>query len=166
MSKHIHDENNRNKQVKFRIKEEMADDLAAVAEDNGMSRAALLRQLVEDCIEENGGTSQVGSDEYWPDREDLADLYRTCLKHANEKLILNLRVKGGMVAEDTRYSKDDLVAALRPLEQRGFVRVQIGGVYGQNLNAEVAVRVKPTTADPKQWKYRKRSLSSGVAADA
>ncbi|WP_162991576.1 ribbon-helix-helix protein, CopG family [Halostella salina] len=153
MSKQIHDEEDRKAQVKFRVSESKRDALDELADDLGTSRAQLLRDAADDILDEHGD----GQDEegYVPERPDLAELYQACLRHANQKLILNLRVKGGMVAEDTRYSKNDLVGALRPLERRGYVRIQVGGVFGRNLDAEVAVRVKPECADPSKWKYRK-----------
>ncbi|WP_162991401.1 hypothetical protein [Halostella salina] len=155
MSKQIHEEGDRRKQVKFRVDESKCDALDEVADELDISRARLLRDAVDDILDEHGDATRDVGGEYWPDREDLTELYRACLRHANKKLILNLRVKGGMVAEDTRYNRNDLVGALRPLEKRGYVRIQCSGVFGRNLNSEVAVRVKPKCADPKQWKYRK-----------
>lgn len=152
MSKQIHDESDRNKQVKFRCAEEIVDALDEVADERDTSRAHLLREAVDETLDDHGhATGQ--STEYWPEREDLAALYQACLKHSNQNLVLNLRVKGSMVAQDTRYSQDDLVAALRPLEKADYVCIQTGGVFGKNLSSETSVRVKPTTADPKQWKY-------------
>jgi len=156
VSKQIHDEEgDRRKQVKFRVDKSKCDALDEVADELDTSRAQLLRGAVDDLLDEHADATRDTGGEYWPEREDLTELYRSCLRHANKKLILNLRVKGGMVAEDTRYNRNDLVGALRPLEKRGYVRVQCSGVFGRNLNSEVAVRVKPKCADPKQWKYRK-----------
>jgi len=155
MSKQIHDESDRQKQANFRYDREKIDALDDIADELDTSRAELLRDAVDNILDEHGDLAQDEDGEYLPDRDDLAELYKTCLKHANQKLILNLRVKGGMVAEDTRYNKNDLVGALRPLEKRGYVRVQVGGVFGRNLDTEMAIRVKPKCADPKQWKYRK-----------
>lgn len=103
--------------------------------------------------------------EYHPDRIDLADLYSACLKHSNPKLVINLRTKGSMLAQDTRYSQDDFVAALRPLEAQGFVRIQCGDIFGKGHDAQLAVRVKSPEADPTMWKYRKvdRPTAGGVA---
>jgi len=153
VSKQIHEGSDRRKQVKFRVAESKRDALDELADDLGTSRSQLLRDAVDDVLDEHGdGRDKKG---YVPDRDDLAELYQACLRHGNQKLILNLRVKGGMVAEDTRYNKNDLVGALRLLERRGYVRIQVGGVFGRNPDAEVAVRVKPECADPSKWKYRK-----------
>jgi hypothetical protein len=161
VSKQIHDEGTRRKQVKFRVDESKRDALDEVADELDTSRAQLLRDAVDDILDEYDDSVRDMGGEYWPDRDDLAELYRARLRHANQKLILNLRVKGRMDAEDTRYKRNDIIAALRPLEKRGYVRIQIGGVHGQNLKTETAVRVKPTCADPDQWKYRKDGHTNG-----
>jgi len=161
MSKHIHDESDRNQQVKFRVSEDLVERFD---EARDTSRAALFREFMAEFVDEAHGT-RTADGEYHPEREDLATLYDACLKHANPKLVLNLRIKGSLLAQDTRYSQNDLVAALRPLESKGFVRIQCGGVFGKGHEAEIAVRVKPPEADPRQWKYRKTSSkpAGGVA---
>jgi len=161
MSKQIHDETDRKKQTKFRLAESKRDALDDLADERNQSRSQLLRTLVDDALDDADLRVRDDDGEFRPDRDDLADIYTACLRHANDKLVLNLRIKGAMLAQDTRYAKKDLTVVLRPLEARGFVRIQCGGVFGRDHKPELAVRVKPPEADPDQWKYRKPDSTTG-----
>lgn len=141
------------KTVSFKVRpDELADFDTAVENSDHDNRSEALRELVRENADDS-------NDRVWlPGREDLREDYRVCLDIANENLIINVRAHGSTLAQKLGQSKDDLHAALKPLEREGFVRRQVSGFEMKEPN--VAYRVKPKCADPEQWIYRHPSINA------
>jgi hypothetical protein len=119
VSKHIHDESDRNKQVKFRANEDLIDELDASID---VSRAEWLRQQIADHLDAEADSR----DEFVPtDDDDLAEAYRYLLNRASPydgSLIVNFGDIKEDMAESLRVGKDTLKRRyFRKLRERGYI---------------------------------------------
>lgn len=135
MSKHIHDEDDRNMQVKFRSAEDLVAEFDRVREK---SRAELFREFMAEYADVEGD----GRDAIVPSDDELADVYRWLLNHAkpyNGSLVVNFGDVKEDMAENFRVGKDVLKRKyLRELRQSGYIGRPTSGRF----------EVKPIDAEP------------------
>jgi len=116
MSKQIHKEENRNKQVKFRAQESLVE---AFDEAISVSRSEALRELMEERVGQ-GGDLDV------PDDEQLADAYRWLVDYTHRKSTdtVHLRVVKNHLSQTMGMDQKILRGeVLIPLQKRGYIRI-------------------------------------------
>lgn len=120
MSKQIHDETQRRKQVKFRADESLVDQFDDAIDG---SRAEALRDLMKEAVDEpqNDGKLDV------PNDSDLAEAYRWLVRRTQRKGKDTVRMHAAkrelsqQQGTDKRGVRSEL---LTPLENRGYIHIQ------------------------------------------
>ena len=121
MSKQIHEERQRRKQVKFRAGESLVDEFDEAIGDK--SRAEALRELMQEAVDapEHDGCLDV------PDDADLAEAYRWLVRHTARKgkPTVRLHTAKRELSQARSMSKSGVRAELlMPLERRGYIAIQ------------------------------------------
>lgn len=116
MSKQIHDEDQRRKQVKFRADESLVEEFDATIDG---SRSEALREAMRTVVERTDGDLVVPTDD-----EELADAYRWLVAHSNDRGNVPLRLARKNLAQTTGYSQEEVRRfVLVPLARRGYVSI-------------------------------------------
>jgi hypothetical protein len=124
MSKHIHDDTQRRKQVKFRAPEQLVEEF-----DNHIdkSRAEAFRDFMRDTVEDADTTAVV------PDDDELETVYRWLLNRAapyDDSLIVNFGDVKSDLANAMDTNKDAIKRRyLRPLRSRGYLGPPTAGRF-------------------------------------
>jgi hypothetical protein len=137
MSKQIHDEQQRRKQVKFRAPESLIEEFD---EAIGTNRSAALRQLMKNRI---GRAGELDT----PDDEDLAKAYRWLVEYVNSrgKTTVRLRHARNQLAQHMSSEANLLRSEIfRPLEERGYISIDDGP---PGYTADGCIRVREHRKD-------------------
>lgn len=137
----------------FSIDEDTLNRLDDLADVEGYdSRSEKLRELVEEEV----GAGDDGRDEYVPDVEVHAAVYRAALGHAKKpEHVVRIDVFGSQIAQEAGVSTSTVENILYVLQGAGYARRQ-SGHPGDTLTME-SWKIKPLCADPGQWKHRKKT---------
>ena len=138
----------------FSVDEPTLEEFDELADEEGKSRSAKLRELVEQAV-----GKQDTPDEYLPDDDVRRLVYLACLDHATEpQHTLAYHSLKGTIAQDTQMSVNSLMPVMHKLERTGYIRRQEKHPMDQR-NREY-YWIKPRCADPTQWKYRHPEVGS------
>lgn len=135
--------------VSFSINENTLDDLDAIADAQDKSRSQLLRDLVENEVNEHVPDD---NDEYRPSDDTLETIYASAVEHANQSLGLRFDLRKSQMASDTGIPGTAIRGHLLTLERHGYVKYQSGDALDSKKDYW---RVKPLCANPKAWRYSK-----------
>ena len=122
-----------------------------VDDDGYQSRQSYIRELIDEDL---GGwdSTESTTTEHTPDDRRLAVIYETLLEHIPLKGWTRYNSIKGRLAEQTRYSQDNLLGELKPLRRQGYCTIRVLNPIDENPHYEI--KVKPPAADPEQWRYR------------
>ncbi|WP_229112954.1 hypothetical protein [Halapricum desulfuricans] len=128
MSKQIHDESQRRKQVKFRAPEHVVEEFDRWCDDQDMSRAEALRSQMQAVV--SGGAEYDTPLRPPGNDERLATAYRRLCAVANQDGVVREGTATSVLATVLGISKTETKPmVLRPLHERGYLTRQ-SNVYG------------------------------------
>ena len=126
MSKQIHREGNRRKQVKIHADEEIVDNFDEGSEYDNRSEA--LRSLMVEASSQSAETHQTPLSP--PDHDDLATAYRRLASVANRDGVVRRGTAQTVLTSVLNITKSEVGPMfLKPLTKRGSLQMQ-GNTYG------------------------------------
>lgn len=128
MSKQIHREEQRRKQVKFRAPEDVVEEFDQWVDDRDMSRSEALRSHMRACV--SGGQSYDTPCQPPTDNERLETAYRRLCAVANADGLIREDTVTSILASVLGISKAETKPmVLKPLLKRGYITRQ-SNIYG------------------------------------
>lgn len=128
MSKQIHREGQRKKQVKIRADENLVDAFDEWCDEQDTSRSEAIRSLMQSRVE--GGVDYETPRQPPTDDDQLATAYRRLCAVANDDGIIRGATAESVLASVLGIQKPEVrPRALKPLEKRGYIS-RTANIYG------------------------------------
>jgi intergrase/recombinase len=128
MSKQIHDESQRRKQVKFRAPESIVEEFDQWCDEQDMSRAEALRTQMRAVT---AASEEYETPRQPPGDERLSTAYRRLCAVANQDGVIREHTATSILASVLGISKTETKPmALRPLNDRGYL-IRQSNVFGE-----------------------------------
>jgi len=148
-------------QISARVAETLKQDFRGACESQDEAMTDVIKRSMREYVDEYGTVAvDEGTDAYYPDDDNLRELYTACLDVADEGdcgYKVYQRRHASTIAQETRITtKQELPDAMNQLRRAGYASM---GPLPVDLRGESAKRwrnwiIKPPAADPEQWKFR------------